>query len=202
MCFLVTTSSFFLWTLSVSGSCRLRFCSRRLWTPLSGPDSLGLCSFFCCSLDGLTDTFIPELFSELPSCVSSCTVVIFALLTWASPSHLPSSGFCVLVHGGLPTRQSVCSNFSRLSPSMLLLLPASSFLSLNYRGITSYPATVTSLPCPPLLLSLYPHSYCTCCICCGCESLPTSGVLTSQTDTTWCSLFKPHYLARCLATSK
>ena len=169
---------------------------------LSSPNSLGLCSLDRRRIACLTDIFIPELFSELPDCVSSCTVVIFALLTWSGSSHLPSSGFRVLAHDGLPTRPSVCSDFSCPSPFMLLLLPASSFLSLTYHGITSYPATVTSLPCPPLLPSLCPPSYCTCCICCGCEPLPTSGVLTSQSDTTWCSLFKPHYLARCLASSK
>ncbi|KAJ8788921.1 hypothetical protein J1605_022327 [Eschrichtius robustus] len=69
------------------------------------PNSLGLCSLDRRRIACLTDIFIPELFSELPDCVSSCTVVIFALLTWSGSSHLPSSGFRVLAHDGLPTRR-------------------------------------------------------------------------------------------------
>lgn len=93
---------------------------------------------FACSLDGhgipcLIGFFSPGLFPELPSCVSSCTGVICTC-----SSHLPSSGFCAFIRGGLfvcrstvtiPARLLSCPRscrpapFSAWTPTPSLLIP-------------------------------------------------------------------------------
>ena len=97
---------------------------------------------------------------------------------------------------------SVHSDYSCSSPFLPTLLPAPSFLCLNSHAITSHPATVISLPAHLFFLLCITSLTIPAASPVVVNCYPFQDVLALQMDTKCCSLFKPHYLARCLATSK
>lgn len=132
---------------------------------------------FPCSLDGhgitcLIGLFSPELFPELPSRVCSCAGVIFTCRFVLAHHASPRLGFV----------SSRAVDSACVSPQWLFLLvsflaralagPLLSLPELPCHHFSSSHCDLTS--CPPLLPSLYPVTYRTCCISCGCELLPIS----------------------------